>query len=154
MKRYWLTTALLAAGVCAGCQPSDLARGLVAPNCNPGRIDLAFAGTDKQMIQRKRIDVHRRIRTPDKVMIDVWVIKARPTEGAAAKAHGTVVLLHGLMQSKACFPCLGAGERLAKKGFDVVLLDLRRHGRSGGKFVTYGAKEKYDIKAVIDTLTA
>jgi pimeloyl-ACP methyl ester carboxylesterase len=34
----------------------------------------------------------------------------------------------------------------------VVLIDLRAHGRSGGKYITYGAKEKRDVQAVMDAL--
>jgi len=37
-------------------------------------------------------------------------------------------------------------------GWDVVLPDLRAHGSSGGRYVTWGAKEKHDIKDVVDAL--
>jgi pimeloyl-ACP methyl ester carboxylesterase len=50
------------------------------------------------------------------------------------------------------FPYFGVAQALAKKGYDAVLMDLRRHGRSEGEFVTYGVREKADVKAVADSL--
>ena len=46
------------------------------------------------------------------------------------------------------------GEQLAADGWDVVLPDLRAHGASGGKYITWGAKDKRDIKTVVETLIA
>jgi len=43
------------------------------------------------------------------------------------------VLLHGEEQCKANY--LGMGKNLAKMGYDVVLIDLRSHGKSTGKYV-------------------
>jgi pimeloyl-ACP methyl ester carboxylesterase len=57
-----------------------------------------------------------------------------------------------MLTSKGRF--LSLGERLASEGWDVVLPDLRAHGASGGKYLTWGAKEKHDIKAVVDSLVA
>jgi alpha-beta hydrolase superfamily lysophospholipase len=56
------------------------------------------------------------------------------------------------MMSKGWFFSLG--EQLAANGWDVVLPDLRAHGASGGKYVTWGAKDKRDIKTVVDKLLA
>jgi pimeloyl-ACP methyl ester carboxylesterase len=95
--------------------------------------------------------------------IDVWVIKARKPDGTrAAEAKGTMLILHSRDEHKATFPTFppaltrpaGAAGRLARRGYDVVLPDLRAHGRSGGEYITYGAKEKHDLKAVMDELVA
>lgn len=34
-----------------------------------------------------------------------------------------------------------------QKGFNVLLIDQRRHGKSQGRFTTYGFMEKYDVEA-------
>jgi len=62
-----------------------------------------------------------------------------------------MILLHGLGESKANY--LTVGTNLAKMGYDAVLIDLRCHGRSGGKYITCGAKEKQDVQAIIETLS-
>jgi pimeloyl-ACP methyl ester carboxylesterase len=56
------------------------------------------------------------------------------------------------MCSKAWF--LTMGGKLADRGWDVVLPDLRAHGASGGQHITWGAKEKHDLRAVMDRLLA
>jgi pimeloyl-ACP methyl ester carboxylesterase len=98
------------------------------------------------LIRQGRIDAHRRVKTTDNVEIDVWVIKHRDR----ATARGTVIVLHGWLNSKV--QNLGVGEELAKNGFDVILPDHRCHGASTGKYVTWGAKESRDVKLVVDAL--
>ncbi len=105
-------------------------------------------GTGDELQQKGIISFHRRFTRPDQVIIDVWGINAKvkpPT-----KPSGTVIVLHGTKESKANY--LDMGKKLAKRGFDVVLIDLRRHGRSTGKYITCGAKEKVDVKTIVDTL--
>jgi pimeloyl-ACP methyl ester carboxylesterase len=63
-----------------------------------------------------------------------------------------VIVLHGLGESKASFPYFGVAGLLAKKGYRAVLIDLRDHGHSGGEYVTYGALESKDVRAVVDAL--
>jgi len=158
MRKILPLTLILAVSLASGCQMSDYAKRVVSPDAQFGKFAESMAGTGDQMVQRKKIDACRRITTPDKVQIDVWVLKPRaagkPGASGAAASHGTVIVLHGLGESKACFPYFGIAERLAAKGYDVVLPDLRAHGRSEGKYVTYGVKEKADLKAVMDELIA
>lgn len=98
------------------------------------------------------VDAHRRIAVEKGAEIDLWVIKSRPPAGeqGAGQDGATAVLLHPLITDKRWF--LSLGERLAAKGWDVVLPDLRGHGDSSGKHVTWGAKEKHDVKAIVDSL--
>jgi pimeloyl-ACP methyl ester carboxylesterase len=120
---------------------------LIQPDPGLGRLAQDIAGSGEKLVEKKRIDLHRRVTVgQDGVEIDVWVIKAR---GEAA-AKGTALLLHKFNDSKLSF--LGTGERLAAKGYDVVLPDLRAHGRSSGTYCTHGVREKTDVKHVVDAL--
>ena len=163
MKRCLATAcAVLVSAAGAGCGGSieQDARSIVVPVSMGGKAVEELTGTAEKLIEQGRIDLHRRVTAHDRTPIDVWVIKARTAEKPAhgkddppepRKAKGTVVLLHPLLTSKTWF--LGLGELLASRGWDVVLPDLRAHGRSGGEYVTWGYKEKHDIKAVMDELT-
>jgi pimeloyl-ACP methyl ester carboxylesterase len=135
------------------------ARMLIVPAAMPGRVMHALTGTDEQLIQKGRIDSHHRIPPGHEgVEIDLWVIRSRlvgqvDDDPAPRKiTRGTVVMPHPLMCGKTWF--LGAGEKLADLGFDVVLPDLRAHGKSGGHYITWGAKEKRDVLAVMDRLVS
>jgi uncharacterized protein len=78
--------------------------------------------------------------------LDCWLIKAD------SPVRGTVLYLHGVSD------CKIDGLRLARllhdQHFNVFLYDARRHGRSDGKFCTYGYYEKFDVVKIIDHLAA
>lgn len=135
--------------LCVGCTTDQYARHVVEYNTATGKGDLALMGAGEALVKNKMIDAHRQVATPDQTVIDVWVLKARPPAGAAVR--GTALILHDFGESKARYRL--AGQNLAKMGYDVVLMDLRAHGRSTGKYVTYGGLEKDDVKAVMDALT-
>ncbi len=162
MKRIsllgWLVLIPLAS---AGCdaQTDQEARLLVVPVQWVGKTMEFCAGPRERLLKSERIDVHHRVKTADGVEIDVWVIKSRLYDEAAKNkgslfegkiTRGTVVMLHPLMVGKTWF--LGMGQKLADRGWDVVLMDLRGHGYSQGQYVTWGVKEKRDVKAVMDEL--
>ncbi|MCK5113432.1 MAG: alpha/beta fold hydrolase [Phycisphaerae bacterium] len=135
-----LVMLVLAVGGCGNTQ-------IIEPETSlDNKFKMDLMGTGDELQKKGIITFHRRFTRPDEVIIDVWGINAK-TE---APAKGTVVILHGTKESKANY--LDMGKKLAKRGFDVVLIDLRRHGRSTGKYITCGAKEKFDVKEVVDTL--
>ncbi len=153
MKRnvlFGCLMTLLTVGLVAGCGADFHARQIVEHKIDGGQFMQNLIGSGEQMVKSGRIDAHRRIDGADKTEIDVWVLNAH--RDASKESRGTVIILHRLYEHKALFPYFGAGEKLAAKGFDVVLIDLRAHGRSEGKYITYGAKEKLDVKAVVDAL--
>ena len=67
---------------------------------------------------------------------------------AAPKA--TILALHGYQDSKE--DMMHWALYLAQAGYRVVLVDLRGHGRSTGKWIGYGAFETHDLEQVLDDL--
>ncbi len=128
------------------------ARMLIVPASQPGKIINAMTGRAQGLIARGQINSHHRIGAPDGVEIDVWVINGRHSQTPEGPPRHTVVLVHPLLCAKGWF--LKLGQMFAEMGWDVVLPDLRGHGDSGGKYITWGAKEKHDLKAVMDRLIA
>lgn len=104
------------------------------------------ATPEAKLIAAGRISEHRRIRMADGVQIDTWICLAA---GAERVTRGTVLFLPGMMDAK-CHH-LWLARRVQRMGYDAVLLDLRGRGQTGGH-ATFGAKGKYDVKAVVDAL--
>ncbi len=57
----------------------------------------------------------------------------------------TVLLMHGY-RSGAMHDFSCAFKYYFDKGFNLLVPDQRAHGKSGGKFITYGIKERFDAK--------
>ena len=76
-----------------------------------------------------------------------WTVPDKKTPLAP---KGTIVLLHGIQESKESMVCWAV--YLAQKGYRVVLVDLRGHGGSTGKWITYGAVESNDLSELMDEL--
>jgi pimeloyl-ACP methyl ester carboxylesterase len=83
---------------------------------------------------------------PPEATLSVSVIE--PAGGAAPR--GTVLVLHGIYTRG--ITMLPQARALSQAGYRAVLVDLRGHGRSTGKYLTYGVQEAQDISQVIDSL--
>jgi len=68
------------------------------------------------------------------------------------KSPRTVVILHGFADAKV--GSIAWAPLWQQLGFNVLTLDLRGHGESGGTYSTAGFYERYDISQVIDELRA
>ncbi len=64
----------------------------------------------------------------------------------------TVVYLHGIADCGLSGLSLAAP--LAARGIELVVIDLRAHGRSGGSCCTFGVLEKRTVSRVVDSLTS
>jgi pimeloyl-ACP methyl ester carboxylesterase len=82
--------------------------------------------------------------TEDGVPIAGWYIPA--ANGAGPNAP-TIVLVHGWSANKS--EVLRYGVPLHER-FNLVALDLRGGGRSGGEEVTFGPMERNDVRAILD----
>lgn len=83
------------------------------------------------------------VATHDSLQLDCWFV---PATGDSLR--GTVLLLHGIGDTKASM--LGGAASLVQAGYNVVLYDSRAHGRSTGRYCTYGFYEKRDVSRVLD----
>ncbi|MFC1517072.1 alpha/beta hydrolase [Candidatus Margulisiibacteriota bacterium] len=84
------------------------------------------------------------LNTQDGLNLTGWFIPA------AKKSGKTVILCHGITNSKAFF--LPEAAYIVQAGYNLLIFDLRAHGRSEGNFVTFGLKEQIDLEAAIDYL--
>jgi pimeloyl-ACP methyl ester carboxylesterase len=78
------------------------------------------------------------------VSFSVWIIEPEK------EALGTVFVLHGVRSDK--YWLKGLATQVAREGYRAVLPDLPGHGRSSGDWLTYGACEARELKALLDEL--
>ena len=78
------------------------------------------------------------LKTKDDLNIDTWYAK---TDSAA---KGTVVLFHGLNNSKSSI--LPEAGEFRYMGYNVMLVDFRGHGNSDGNTSTIGYKESEEVQ--------
>ncbi len=67
-------------------------------------------------------------------------------------ARGTVILFHGVTSNKATM--LVEANEFRYWGYNVLLVDFRAHGNSGGNITTYGIKEAEDVKLAFDYISS
>lgn len=78
-----------------------------------------------------------RINSRDGLQLSGYVLESHPESNRwVIIVHGYTVSLHVSTQYI---------EMFEQQGFNVLLIDQRRHGNSQGKYTTYGYMEKYDI---------
>ncbi|MCA9267245.1 MAG: alpha/beta fold hydrolase [Planctomycetales bacterium] len=85
---------------------------------------------------------------PVEASLAVYVIE--PEGEDQISPRGTIIVLHGMGARSAWMH--GTATNLARHGYRAVLVDLRGHGASSGKLLTYGLQESRDISQVIDAL--
>ncbi len=69
---------------------------------------------------------------------------------ASSPIRGTVVLLHGYGVDHASL--IPWAFRLAQEGWRCVLVDLRGHGKSTGRQISFGLQEAQDLSQLLDLL--
>jgi alpha-beta hydrolase superfamily lysophospholipase len=84
------------------------------------------------------------VRGPDGVTLRGWKVRAATPNGA------WVLVLHGVADNR--YGVTGHARLLLQGGYNVVMMDSRAHGLSGGEIATYGWLEREDVSAEIDEL--
>lgn len=104
----------------------------------PPRVSENITPTDLNL---NSIDIN--VLTKDSIKIKGYWIKSDSIPPKSA-----IIFVHGIGGCKEHF--LNLAKELTTIGVESILIDSRAHGKSGGKFCTYGYKEKEDISSVID----
>ncbi|RKH67114.1 alpha/beta hydrolase [Corallococcus llansteffanensis] len=80
------------------------------------------------------------LRTRDGLTLKGWYV---PSRNRAA-----VVVMHGFAENRT--QMLFEAEALSRAGYGVLLFDSRGHGESDGDLVTWGDREREDLRAAVD----
>ena len=85
-----------------------------------------------------------RLKTRNNLNIEAWYC---PVDSA----KGTVILFHGISSNKSFL--IPEASEFRKSGFNVMLVDLRAHGNSGGSNCTIGFLESEEVSLAYDYAT-
>lgn len=132
---------LFLAPAIAGVVGHAIGSGVLHPaNLSPDRS----AQVEGMLLRRGAMKVDFSVRSGDGVELSGWKVR---TETPSAN---WVLLFHGVSDTRTGI--LGAAEILLRHGYNVVMMDSRAHGESGGTMATYGWEERYDAVAVTSAL--
>jgi len=138
---YAVFILLLLVTAIAGVVGQMLGQGVLRPaNLNPNRS----AQMDAMLLRTAATKEDFSVRASDGVELRGWKVRAR-TSGA-----NWILLFHGVSDNRT--GVLGHAELLLRHGYNVVMMDSRAQGESGGTLATYGWKERYDTVAIADAL--
>lgn len=145
MKKIGVAALLLVAACLAG---SAVAAHMIAPEAlRPYRapMDAArIALVDEMLLRTHATRENFDVRASDRVILRGW--KVRP-----ANPNGDwVMLLHGQGDNRAGMA--GFAEFLLHADYNVVMMDSRAQGESGGEIATYGWKERWDTRDIVNAL--
>ena len=113
-----------------------LARRLISPMPLTRKMRTAMGRNEARLLMRGNIHAILDCPAEDGTDLHGWYIRAK------SKPRGLAICLHGMWDSCAGFYWMA--RRLTRRGFDVLLPDMRAHGLSGGEFITWGAREVDD----------
>lgn len=88
---------------------------------------------------------HIGLRVTETIELDAYFV---PATTPVAKAN--LIILHGVGSCKEVY--LPNAAPLCALGYNLFLADQRQHGKSGGRYLTYGHYEKYDVAKMTDWL--
>lgn len=104
-----------------------------------------FSGPLRHMARQAGAEYHR-IRAADGIELDVARL---PPKTVPPTPRLPVIHVHGWLEVKEVH--LREARALNEAGHEVFLVDMRAHGRSEGRRMSFGARERHDLSAVLDT---
>ena len=148
LQSYGVVVGLLLAGVSLQARGADpLAE---AMSSLPNRLN-PLAGEANPLPPLERllgVDQQFWVKVgPPEAALSVSVVEPRDKSPAP---RGAILVLHGILARSAAM--LPVARTMADAGYRAVLVDLRGHGRSTGKYMTFGVQEAKDLRQVIDAL--
>jgi len=138
--RLWLIVCLCGI-MMTGCTRMFAKRMVAAPNGRNNTFRVTMKDGEHLIL------VGGKDRGPVAVL-SAWVVE--PPKDMPVK--GTVLLLHGIVANRHFV--MKTAKSLAAAGYRAVAIDLRGHGNSSGKYITYGVIESEDMSQVLDALQA
>jgi uncharacterized protein len=134
-----LAVVLLIAGVgCAVVMIGSVRRAMA--ELHPARIQPQRPVAEALLVDMQDITIS----TDDGVLLSGWYV---PSRNRAA-----IILGHGFSTNREAM--LPEARLLVGAGFGVLICDWRAHGASAGTQCTWGDRERKDVSAMIDYLTA
>lgn len=98
----------------------------------PASYKVPFNPADTPVVRHQSFT----LRTSSGIPIEGWWLKQDA-------AKGTMLLFHGLAGSRQ--RCLAEAIAFYNMGYQVLMIDFRAHGQSGGSVTTYGARETEEV---------
>lgn len=131
-----VTAFLLAYGLIHPDRMTDAKALTVLGRLSPGDLGMPFADVAFSVIDESR--------PPARIDIAGWWIPAKTLSDRC------VILLHGYSDAKV--GAIGWAPIFHELGYNILAIDHRAHGESGGAYVTGGHFEKHDLSQVIDQI--
>jgi alpha-beta hydrolase superfamily lysophospholipase len=87
-----------------------------------------------------------KLTTRKDISIDGWYSKTDST------SKGTIILFHGITANKGMI--IHEADEFRLLGYNVLMLDFRAHGNSGGKTTSIGVREAEEVKLAYDYIAS
>ncbi|MDO7908279.1 alpha/beta hydrolase [Paenibacillus sp. JX-17] len=145
---YWITAAVLCFPLLVIASITGIAFRLMV-QMKVQTEDRIFRVVEQQGQYRRRqyTELHKKsvsVTSRDGLKLHGVLVEPFPGSGR------WMIIVHGYTASHAASAQFA--DMFIEKGFNILLIDQRRHGKSEGRFTTYGFHEKYDVDAWVHWL--